>query len=46
MGLFYVKKGAPVDKAFPNKSKVKDGKGICLDFCSHEEKCDIPHQLC
>jgi hypothetical protein len=40
------KKGAPAVKALPNKSKLKDGQGICLDFCSHEKKCNFPHQLC
>jgi hypothetical protein len=25
---------------------LKDGAGICLDFCSQEKKCNFPHQLC
>jgi hypothetical protein len=46
MGLFHVTKGTPMVKALPDKSKLKDGKGICLDFCSHKKKCNFPHQLC
>jgi hypothetical protein len=39
MGIFHVKKGTPVSKALPDKSKLKDGASICLDFCCHERKC-------
>jgi hypothetical protein len=46
MGLFHVKKGTPASKALPDKSTLKDGAGICMDFCSHERKCTYPHQLC
>jgi hypothetical protein len=45
MGIFHVKKGTPVFKALPNKSKLKDGASICLDFCCHKRKCKDPHQL-
>jgi hypothetical protein len=43
MGLSHVKKGTPVVKALPDKSKLKDVQGICLDFCLHG---NFPHQLC
>jgi hypothetical protein len=46
MGLFHVKKGAFASKALPDKSMLKDGTGIYMDFCSHEKKCNYPHQLC
>jgi hypothetical protein len=46
MGIFHVKKGTPVSKALPDKSKLKDGASICLDFCCHERKCKYPHALC
>ena len=46
MGLFHVKQGAPASKALPDKSMLKDSIGICMDFCSHEKKCNYPHQLC
>ncbi len=46
MGLFHMKKGTPASKALPNKSTLKDGAGICMDFCSHKKKGDYPHQLC
>jgi hypothetical protein len=46
MGIFHVKKGTPVSKALPNKSKLKDGASICFDFCCHKRKCKYPHQLC
>ncbi len=46
MGLFHVKKGTPVAKALPDKSKFKDSKGICMDFCAQERKCNFPHQIC
>ncbi len=42
MGLFHVKKGAPAEKALPDKSKLKDGQGICLDFCLHEKSVTSP----
>jgi hypothetical protein len=42
MGLFHVKKGTPVAKDLPNKSKLKDSKGICMNFCAHEMKCNFP----
>jgi hypothetical protein len=43
MGLFHVKKGTPAAKALSDKSKLKGNKGICMDFCSHERKCNYPH---
>ncbi len=46
MGLFHVKKGTPVAKALPDKSKLKDSEGICMDFCAHERKRNFPHQIC
>ena len=46
MGLFHVKKGIPLAKAMPDKSTLKDGASICLDFCSHERKCNFTHLLC
>jgi hypothetical protein len=46
MGLFHIKKGTPVNKAFPDSTKLKDGAGIYLDFNSHGHKCPFPHQLC
>jgi hypothetical protein len=46
MGLFHVKTGTPASKALPDKSTLKDGAGICMDFCSHKKKCTYPHQLC
>ena len=46
MGIFHVKKGTPVLKALPDKTKLKDGASICLDFCCHERKCKYPHALC
>ena len=46
MGLFHVKKGTPVAKALPDKSTLKGGEGICMDFCAHERKCNYPHQIC
>jgi hypothetical protein len=44
MGLFHIRKGAPVAKALPDKGKLKDK--VCLDFRSHKKKCNYPHQLC
>jgi len=46
MGLFHVKKGIPLAKAMPDKSTLKDEVSICLDFCSHERKCNLTHLLC
>ncbi len=46
IGIFHVKKSTPVSKALPNKSKLKDGASVCLDFCCHKRKCKYPHQLC
>lgn len=46
MGLFHVKKGTPAAKALPDKSILKDGSSICLDFCCHERKCNFTHLLC
>jgi hypothetical protein len=43
MGLFHIKKGTPAANV-PDKGKLKDK--VCLDFCSHEKKCNYPHQLC
>jgi hypothetical protein len=45
-GIFHAKKGTPTVKALLDKSKLKDGQGICLDFCLHEKKCNFPYQLC
>ncbi len=42
MGLFHVKKGTPASKALPDKSMLKDGAGICMDFCSHKKIVIIP----
>jgi hypothetical protein len=44
MGLFHVKKGTPVSNALPDKSKLT--AQVCMDFCSHNRKCNKPHQLC
>ena len=38
--------GIPLAKAMPDKSTLKDGASICLDFCSHERKCNFTHLLC
>jgi hypothetical protein len=46
MGLFHIRKGTQSTKAFPAKTKLKDGAGICPDFNSHGHKCPFPHQLC
>jgi hypothetical protein len=46
MGLFYIKKGTPTAKALPDKSLLKGGIGVCMDFCCHEKKCSFPHALC
>ena len=46
MGIFHVKAGTPAAKALPDKTLLKDGAGICLDFCSQEKKCNFLHQLC
>jgi hypothetical protein len=46
MGIFHVKKDTPAAKAIPDKALLKDGAGICLDFCSQGKKCNFPHQLC
>ena len=46
MGLFHVKKGTPAAKALPDRSTLKDGASICLDFCCHEQKCNFTHLLC
>jgi hypothetical protein len=46
MGLFHIKKGTPASKALPDKSTLKDGVSICLDFCCHEKKCNFNHLLC
>ncbi len=43
---FMLKKGTPASKSLPDKSTLKDGAGICMDFCSHKKKCTYPHQLC
>ncbi len=44
MGLFLVKKGTPASKALPDRSTLKDGAVICMDFCSHKKS--VPYQLC
>ncbi len=44
MGLFHTKKETPATKALSEKGKLKDE--ICLDLCTHEKKCNYPHQLC
>jgi hypothetical protein len=46
MGIFHVKQGTLVAKALPNKSKLKDDQGICMNFCFHGRKYTFPHQLC
>jgi hypothetical protein len=46
MGLFHLKKGTPAAKALPHKSTLKDGVSVCLEFCCHKMKCNMPHQLC
>jgi hypothetical protein len=46
MGLFHLKKGTPAAKALPEKSILKDGVSVCLDFCCHKRKCNHPHALC
>ena len=46
MGLFHIKKGTPVNEAFPDRTKLRNSAGICLDFNSHGHKCPFPHQLC
>jgi hypothetical protein len=46
IGLFHVKKGTPASKALPNKSTLKDGVSVCMDFCCHEKKCNFNHFLC
>jgi hypothetical protein len=46
MGLFHLKKGTPAAKALPSKITLKDGISVCLDFCCHKRKCNMPHQLC
>ncbi len=38
MGLFHVKKETPASKALPDKSTLKNGASICMDFCCHEKK--------
>jgi hypothetical protein len=44
MGLFHTKKGASIATVLPKKGKLKEN--ICLDFCSHDRKCDFPLLLC
>ena len=46
MGLFHIKKGTSAAKAMPDKSTLKDGASICLDFCCHDRKCNFTHLLC
>ena len=46
MGIFHIKKGTAASKAIPDKSNIKDGPSICLDFCCHDKKCKYPNQLC
>jgi hypothetical protein len=46
MGIFHVKNGTPASKALPDESTLKDRASICLDFCSHERKCNFTHLLC
>ena len=46
MGLFHIRKGTLPNRAFPDRTKLKDGAGICHDFNSHGYKCPFPHQLC
>jgi hypothetical protein len=46
MGLYHVKKGTTVAKALPDKSTLKGGKGVCMDFCTLKRKCNYPHQIC
>ncbi len=40
MGIFHMKKGIDAVVALPKKSKLKEG--ICMDFCLHEKKCNLP----
>ncbi len=42
IGLFHVKKGTLASKALPDKSTLKDGTGIYMDFCSHKKSVIIP----
>jgi hypothetical protein len=42
MGLLHGKKGTPAVKAIPDKSKLKNGQDICLDFCLHEKSVTSP----
>ncbi len=44
MGIFHMKKGINAVAALPEKGKLKES--ICMDFCSHEKKCNFPHMLC
>jgi hypothetical protein len=44
MGLFHMEKGASIAAALPKKGKLKDN--TCMDFCSHDRKCNFPHMLC
>ena len=46
IGLFHLKKGTPLAKALPDKSTLKSGISVCLDFCSRKRKCNFPHALC
>ena len=46
MGLFHVKNGTPVAKGLPDKSKLKDGEGICMDFCARKRKWNFTRQIC
>ncbi len=46
MGLFHIKKGTQTMKALPDKSTLKDGASIHLDFCCHDQKSNFTHLLC
>ncbi len=44
MGLIHMEKGASVAAVLPEKGNLKEN--ICLDFCSHDRNCNLPHLLC
>jgi hypothetical protein len=45
MGIFHVKAGTPAAKALPDKTLLKDGARICLDFCSQVKKIQLPAKV-
>jgi hypothetical protein len=44
MGQFHMEKSTTVATALPENGKSKED--ICMDFCCHDKKCNIPHLLC